>query len=92
MTISTNDQLGGYVNKGGQNPHESQITERPESPKSMLHETETMSTIELDLSTDEILFLALEAHKRDITLNAFIVEILKDFIANYSDQPTRGTI
>lgn len=34
-------------------------------------------TIELDLEDSEILVLALEAHRQDITLNQLMVNILK---------------
>ncbi len=37
-------------------------------------------TIPLDLTDEEILTLALLAHERDITLNAFMVECIKAFI------------
>lgn len=39
-------------------------------------------TIEIDLKDDQILHLALDAHKNNITLNQHIINIIKDFIDN----------
>lgn len=39
--------------------------------------------VDLDLDDDIILYLALEAHKRDITLNEYINEILKKYINEF---------
>lgn len=46
---------------------------------------DAVETIQLDLPDDILLYLALEAHKRDITLNAFIVQILKEYIARLGE-------
>ena len=45
-----------------------------------------MEEIELDLDDDVILNLALEAHKRDITLNKYINEILKKYINEFGTE------
>jgi predicted HicB family RNase H-like nuclease len=42
-----------------------------------------METIELELSNDELLQLALEAHKQDITLNQLIHNLLVKFIEQH---------
>ena len=39
-----------------------------------------METIELELSNDELLQLAMQAHKQDITLNQHIQNILQRFV------------
>lgn len=39
-----------------------------------------MEEVELTISDENLLFLALEAHKRDITLNEYINQILKKYI------------
>jgi hypothetical protein len=39
--------------------------------------------IELDLNEHEVYLLAMEAHKRDITLNNMIEIILQEFIDQY---------
>lgn len=44
------------------------------------------SIIQVDLDDEVILFLALEAHKRDITLNKLINEILKDYIESPKEE------
>lgn len=36
--------------------------------------------IELTISDENLLFLALEAHKKDITLNEYINQILKKYV------------
>ena len=38
------------------------------------------STIELDLEKEEIFNLMMQAHERDITLNQFIENILRDLV------------
>jgi len=42
-----------------------------------------METIELELSNEELLQLALEAHKQDITLNQLIHNLLVKFIEQH---------
>ena len=37
--------------------------------------------VEIELKDDEILDLALMAHKQDITLNELIIRILEDYIS-----------
>lgn len=39
-----------------------------------------MIEVEIDLEEKDILFLALEAHKKDMKLNDLIIEIIKDKI------------
>jgi len=39
-----------------------------------------MQEVELDLDNNTILFLALKAHEKDITLNQYINEILKKYL------------
>ena len=38
------------------------------------------STIELDFNKDELIDLMMHAHERDITLNQFIENILRDLV------------
>lgn len=45
------------------------------------------SEVELNLSDKEILQLALEAHKRDITINKLVELILIDVIERYKNEP-----
>ena len=42
-------------------------------------------TVPLDLTDEEILSMALMAHERDITLNAFMVECIEAFIKEETD-------
>ena len=44
-----------------------------------------METIELELSNEELLQLALEAHKQDITLNQLIHNLLVKFIEQHEE-------
>jgi len=46
--------------------------------------------IELDLSEHEIYMLAMEAHKRDITLNKMIENILQEVIDKHKVNETLG--
>jgi len=46
-----------------------------------------MEDIELNLNNDELLQLCLMAHKRDITLNALVTEILTEQIARLEEEP-----
>lgn len=39
-----------------------------------------MKNIDVDLTDEEILFLALKAHEKDITLNQYINNLIKDYI------------
>jgi predicted HicB family RNase H-like nuclease len=41
--------------------------------------------IELDLNEHEVYLLAMEAHKRDITLNKMIESILQEVVDKYKD-------
>lgn len=42
--------------------------------------------VEISLPDELILFIALEAHKRDITFNAFVNELLFDFIKKHKEK------
>jgi hypothetical protein len=44
-----------------------------------------METIELELSNDEFLVLAIQAHKQDITLNEHIQNILQRFVTEHEE-------
>jgi len=54
--------------------------------------SDEMTTIEINLPEDVIYQLALIAHERDITLNALINEILKDYIEQYAPKTWTTTI
>jgi predicted HicB family RNase H-like nuclease len=45
-----------------------------------------MIEIQVDLDNETILFLALKAHKEDITLNQYINNILKNYIDNIYEE------
>jgi hypothetical protein len=45
-----------------------------------------METIELELTDEEMLQLALQAHKQDITLNQHINNILRQVVEMYEEQ------
>ena len=49
-----------------------------------------MEEVELKLDNDELLQLCLMAHKRDITLNALITEILTEQIARLEKENHNG--
>ena len=44
-----------------------------------------MADIQVELTDEEFLKLAMEAHKKDITLNQHINNILKEFIDKYNN-------
>lgn len=44
-------------------------------------------TMKLDLNDEEFLFVAREAHKRDITFNAMCNLFLLDFVKKYAKNP-----
>ena len=46
-----------------------------------------MEEVELKLDNDELLQLCLMAHKRDITLNALVTEILTEQITRLDKEP-----
>ena len=52
---------------------------------------DNMEDIELTLDNDELLQLRLMAHKRDITLNALITEILTEQIARLEKETNNGS-
>lgn len=45
-----------------------------------------MEEVELTISDENLLFLALEAHKKDITLNEYINQILKKCINEFDSE------
>jgi len=42
--------------------------------------------VEISLPDSVILTIALEAHKRDITFNAFVNELLADFVKKHKEK------
>jgi predicted HicB family RNase H-like nuclease len=50
-----------------------------------------MEEVELTLDNDDLLQLCLMAHKRDITLNALITEILTEQIARLEKEKHNGS-
>ena len=52
----------------------------------MEKETDKRENVEIDLSNIEILQLALEAHRRDITLNKMVEIILEEAIARHKEK------
>lgn len=49
-----------------------------ENPNDSMNPIEPMETIEVDITDDDFLFLAKLAHKKDITFNQLINELLKE--------------
>lgn len=49
-------------------------------PWTMKSQPEETKSIELDLSDDVLLKLALQAHERNVTLNTHIIDVIKDKI------------
>lgn len=47
-----------------------------------------MATIELDLTDEEFMFLAKEAHMQDITFNKYIEQILTAYMKTLDAQKT----
>lgn len=45
---------------------------------------EEQETIELDISDEEFLVLAKQAHDQDVTFNQYINKILKDYLESLS--------
>ncbi len=45
-----------------------------------LEETEEMETIDIDISDEDFLKIAVMAHERDITFNQMVVIILEEYI------------
>ena len=49
-------------------------------------EKEGTEEVEIELKDDDILDLALMAHKQDITLNELIIRILEDYLSLVDDK------
>ena len=52
---------------------------------------EEMKSIELDLSDDVLLKLAMQAHERNVTLNTHIVDVIKNKLKDSEYQFENGT-
>ena len=52
----------------------------------MKSQPEEMKSIELDLSDDVLLKLAMQAHERNVTLNTHIIDVIKDKIKDIPKQ------
>ena len=52
---------------------------------------DNMEDIELNLNNDELLQLCLMAHKRDITLNALVTDILTEQLTRLNKETNDGS-
>ena len=52
---------------------------------------EETKSIELDLSDDVFMKLAMQAHERNVTLNTHIIDVLKDKLKDLDYQFENGT-
>ena len=52
---------------------------------------EKMKSIELDISDDVFLKLAMQAHERHVTLNTHIIDVIKDKLKDAEYQIDNGT-
>ena len=52
---------------------------------------EEMKSIELDISDDVFLKLAMQAHERNVTLNTHIIDVIKDKLKDTEYQFENGT-
>jgi len=52
---------------------------------------EEMKSIELDISDDIFLKLAMQAHERHVTLNTHIIDVIKDKLKDAEYQFDNGT-
>ena len=52
---------------------------------------EETKSIELDLSDDVLLKLAMQAHERDVTLNTHIIDVIKDKLKDSEYHFENGT-
>ena len=52
---------------------------------------EEMKSIELDISDDVFLKLAMQAHERNVTLNTHIIDVIKDKLKDAEYQIDNGT-
>ena len=57
----------------------------------MKSQPEEMKSIELDISDDVFLKLAMQAHERNVTLNAHIIDVIKDKLKDSEYQFENGT-
>ena len=57
----------------------------------MKSQPEEMKSIELDISDDVFLKLALQAHERNVTLNTHINDVIKDKLKDTEYQFENGT-
>ena len=60
-------------------------------PWTMKSQPEETKSIELDLSDDVLLKLALQAHERNVTLNTHIIDVIKDKIKDSEYHFENGT-
>ena len=56
-----------------------------------LQPKEKTKSIELDLSDDVLLKLAMQAHERNVTLNTHIIDVIKDKLKDTDYQFENGT-
>lgn len=56
-----------------------------------LQPKEKTKSIELDLSDDVLLKLAMQAHERNVTLNTHIIDVIKDKLKDADYQFENGT-
>lgn len=57
----------------------------------MKSQPEEMKSIELDISDDIFLKLAMQAHERHVTLNTHIIDVIKDKLKDTEYQFENGT-
>ena len=57
----------------------------------MKSQPEEMKSIELDISDDIFLKLAMQAHERHVTLNTHIIDVIKDKLKDAEYQFENGT-
>ena len=59
-------------------------------PWTMKSPPEEMKSIELDISDDVFLKLAMQAHERNVTLNTHIIDVIKDKLKDTEYQFENG--
>ena len=59
-------------------------------PWTMKSQPEETKSIELDLSDDVLLKLAMQAHERNVTLNTHIIDVIKDKLKDTEYQFENG--
>ena len=57
----------------------------------MKSQPEEIKSIELDISDDVFIKLATQAHERNVTLNAHIIDVIKDKLKDSEYQFENGT-